>query len=217
MTDTLVVDYVRPHWQHSALVLVDVQADFLDGPAAVAGTSDLMGNMSQLATAYRAAGRPVIHVVRLYRPGSTDVDPPRRAMIQNGGRMVTPGSSGSQIPASLLPHPVELDHELLLSGGLQQLGAREHILYKPRWSAFYRTQLHQHLRALGVDTVVVAGCNLPNCPRGTLFDASERDYRAVAVIDATSQATPERLADLGLIGVAVATTDEVVKYQQNAT
>lgn len=47
----------------------------------------------------------------------------------------------------------------------------------------------------------MAGCNLPNCPRATLFDASERDYRTVLVTDATSQGTVQRLADLELLGV----------------
>lgn len=50
-------------------------------------------------------------------------------------------------------------------------------------------------------TVVVAGCNLPNCPRATLFDASERDFRTVLVTDAVSGVTVERLADLERIGV----------------
>lgn len=50
-------------------------------------------------------------------------------------------------------------------------------------------------------TVVVAGCNLPNCPRATLFDASERDFRTVLVADAVSQASDERMADLRGIGV----------------
>jgi nicotinamidase-related amidase len=50
---------------------------------------------------------------------------------------------------------------------------------------------------------VVAGCNLPNCPRATLFEASERDFRTVIVSDAVSQASPERLADLAGIGVSV--------------
>jgi nicotinamidase-related amidase len=56
--------------------------------------------------------------------------------------------------------------------------------------------LDQHLRDRDVTTVVVAGCNLPNCPRATLFDASQRDYRTALVQDATSQVTDERLQDL---------------------
>jgi len=58
--------------------------------------------------------------------------------------------------------------------------------------------------------VVVAGCNLPNCPRATLFDASERDLRAVLVTDTVSQSTPERLADFRLIGVNLLTAEQVV-------
>ena len=92
---------------------------------------------------------------------------------------------------------------------MQEIGPFEHIMFKPRWSAFYRTSLEQHLRDQDVTTVVVAGCNLPNCPRGTLFDASERDFRTVLVPDATSQVTAERLADLTLIGVTLADTRAV--------
>lgn len=40
--------------------------------------------------------------------------------------------------------------------------------------AFYGTRLEEHLRALDVDTVVVCGCNFPNCPRTTIYEASER-------------------------------------------
>ena len=52
--------------------------------------------------------------------------------------------------------------------------------------------------------------NLPNCPRATLFDASERDLRAVLVTDTVSQSTPERLADFRLIGVNLLTAEQVV-------
>ncbi len=144
-----------------------------------------------------------MHVARLYVPGGTDTDLPRRAEILAGRKIAAPGSDGAQIPAELLPNGERLDPELLLAGGFQQVGPAEHILFKPRWSAFYRTGLEEHLRSQAVSTVVVAACNLPNCPRATLFDASERDYRAVIVEDATSQVTPERLHDLTLIGVNV--------------
>ncbi len=55
----------------------------------------------------------------------------------------------------------------------------------------------------GADTVLVVGCNVPNCPRATLFDASERDFRTVLAHDAVSQGTSERLADLVSIGVQI--------------
>ncbi len=202
-------DYVSAHWDRSALVLIDVQHDFVAGAAAVAGTAELLESMTHLATVFRAAGRPIVHVVRLYPPGGSDVDPVRRALVESGAQIAAPGTVGAQIPPALLARVVDLDHRALLSGQLQHIGPGEVVLYKPRWSAFYRTRLDEHLRDLGVTTVVVAGCNLPNCPRATLFDASERDYRTVLVTDATSQSTNERLDDLALIGVSLTTTDEV--------
>ena len=107
---------------------------------------------------------------------------------------------------------IDLDCEALLAGQAQNVGANEVIMFKPRWSAFYRTGLDRHLRDHGVTTVVIAGCNLPNCPRATLFDASERDYRSVLVADATSQITPSRLQDLQLIGVHLATTSDIEEW-----
>ncbi|MEU9805963.1 isochorismatase family cysteine hydrolase [Mycobacterium sp. NPDC050853] len=201
--------FVAPEWDRAALVVIDVQVEFVSGVMTVPGTADRIPQLGRLVAAFRRAGRPIVHVVRLYVPGGTDTDLPRRAEILAGREVAAPGSDGSQIPAELLPNGERLDPELLLAGGFQEIGPAEHILFKPRWSAFYRTGLEEHLRSRAVSTVVVAGCNLPNCPRGTLFDASERDFRAVLVEDATSQATPERLQDLTLIGVSVADTASV--------
>lgn len=195
--------FVAPEWDRSALVVIDVQTEFVSGAMTVPGTADRIPALGRLVSVFRTAGRPIVHVVRLYVPGGTDTDLPRRAEILAGREVAAPGSEGSQIPAELLPAGEQLDPELLLAGGFQEVGPAEHIVFKPRWSAFYRTELERHLRERGVSTVVVAGCNLPNCPRATLFDASERDYRAVIVEDATSQVTPERLHDLTLIGVTV--------------
>lgn len=203
-------DYTSPDLDRSALVLIDVQHDFISGSAPVAGTAELLPAMARLARVYRQAHRPIVHVIRLYVPGGSDVDPPRRAAIEAGHQIAAPHTDGAAIPAELLAHA--LDYDSLVAGGIQHVAPHEVVLCKPRWSAFYRTDLDAHLRDLGVNTVVVAGCNLPNCPRATLFDASERDYRAALVTDATSQATSERLDDLGLIGVELLSTDHIEQH-----
>lgn len=203
-------DYVAPHWSHAALVVIDVQNDFLDdGVSAIPGTSAVVPRIAALAAAFRAAGRPVVHVVRFYEPGGSDVDLPRRDAVERGAFVAAPGSPGSQIPTTLLPGPTLLDAPALRAGTFQQLGDDEVVLFKPRWSAFHRTALEEWLRERGIDTVVVAGCNLPNCPRATLFDASERDFRTVLVRDAVSQTSEERLADCVRIGVTVADSEQV--------
>jgi nicotinamidase-related amidase len=202
-----VTDYTNPHWAAAALVVVDLQRDFLDGGASpIPGTTAVVPNVATLAAAFRHAGRPIAHVVRLYEPGGSDVDPPRRRAIEEGVRIVAPGSVGAQVPDGILPNSVRLDAAVLLARQMQFIGDREVVLFKPRWSGFYRTGLEAWLRQGGCDTVVVAGCNLPNCPRATLFDASERDFRAVLVTDAVSETTEERLADLERIGVHLYTT-----------
>jgi nicotinamidase-related amidase len=59
-------------------------------------------------------------------------------------------------------------------------------MYKPRWGAFFQTSLESHLRERGVSTIVFCGFNFPNCPRTSIYEASERDFRVVAVSDAIS-------------------------------
>jgi hypothetical protein len=39
-----------------------------------------------------------------------------------------------------------LEPELLRASHFQYVSPQEHIMFKPRWSAFYRTGLDQHLR-----------------------------------------------------------------------
>ncbi|GAA0477412.1 hypothetical isochorismatase hydrolase [Actinoplanes capillaceus] len=195
-------DHVAPRWGSSALVVIDMQADF----AAIGGTVEVAPRVDELAAAFRRAGRPIVHIVRLYPPGSSDVDLPRRGTTT----IVAPGTPGAGLLAGPAA-PVGLDTGLLLSGRPQEIGDHEIVLFKPRWGAFYRTVLEQWLRDRGVDTVVVCGCNLPNCPRATLFEASERDFRTVLATDAVSQTSAERLADLAGIGVTLTTTAEITE------
>jgi nicotinamidase-related amidase len=116
--------------------------------------------------------------------------------------MLTAGSDGTEIADGLLPSTsIRLDALRLLSGGIQSVGEREVIVFKPRWGAFYRTPVEEHLRALGVDTVVFVGCNFPNCPRTSMYEASERDFRVVCVEDGVSGLYDQGRHELDKIGV----------------
>jgi nicotinamidase-related amidase len=197
--------YTRPVPDSAALIIVDVQRDFYedDAPLPVAGTREAIPQMAKLATAFRHKGLPIVHVVRLYRPDGSNADLVRRHSVEQGTRIATPGSAGSQIAPELLPNPVELDHELLLNGGFQQIGPTEHVMYKPRWGAFYQTNLEEHLRNNGIDTLVFAGCNFPNCPRTSIYEASERDFRIMLVSDAISGLYDRGIDECRGIGVDV--------------
>ena len=83
-------------------------------------------------------------------------------------------------------------------------------MYKPRWGAFYATPLEEHLRALGVDTLVFCGTNFPNCSRTSIYEASERDFRIVVAADAVSGIYDRGRAELEAIGVYLQPAGEVV-------
>jgi nicotinamidase-related amidase len=201
MSDT----YTRPRPGSAALVLIDVQRDtYADSaPMLIEGTREAIPAMAELATAFRRRHLPIVHVIRLYKPDGSNADPVRRQAIEHGARFLAAGSMGARIAPELLPNAVELDHELLLTGGFQQIGPREHVIYKPRWGAFYNTNLEPHLRDNGSDTVVFAGCNFPNCPRTSIYEASERDFRIVLVSDAMSGLYDRGIEECRRIGVRV--------------
>lgn len=205
-------EHTRPHYERSVLLTIDLQRDFLsDSPYGIAGTTEVLPAVCKLVEAYRAAERPIVHVVRLYLPDGSNADLCRRAVLAAGASIALPGSPGSQLADGLtLDNTIELDHDQLLARQLQYLGPTEHAMFKPRWNAFYDTGLDDHLRQTGIDTVVVTGCNYPNCPRGTLFGASERDYRTVLVNDAISQWNEHASTELDNLGVVTATTNEVL-------
>jgi nicotinamidase-related amidase len=206
--------YTEPRWNRSALLTIDVQREFTipGAPALIPGTQEIIPAIQRLVGAYRSAHLPIIHVIRLYLPNGSNVDLCRRAKIESGGRVVVPGTEGSQIVSELLPSPsVRLDEVNLLAGEIQSIGDQEWILYKPRWGAFYKTQLGEYLRQLEVNTLVFSGCNYPNCPRTSMYEASERDFRVVLVEDAVSGLYDRGLQELRGIGVNVVTTDECVR------
>ena len=185
---------------------MDVQRDWsLPGsPAETPGTVAALPSMAKLVEAYRAAGRPIVHIVRLYLSDGSNVDLCRRALIQSGTQIARPGSTGAQLVRELLPAPdAELNCPLLLGGGIQTLGPGEVVIYKPRWGAFFGTPLHEHLEGLDVNTLVVCGSNFPNCPRSTIYEASERDFRIVLVEDAVSGLYEQGRQELLNIGVHV--------------
>ncbi len=202
--------HLVPDLRQSAIVVIDTQNDFVDGGSSpIPGTTDLVPAIARLVAAYRETGRPVVHVIRLY--DGTDVDLPRRTAIAQGAQIVRPNTRGSQIVAPLrTPGAPDLDPALLFSGAAQRLGPHEVALWKPRWSAFYRTGLDRHLAGLGVTTLVFAGCNYPNCPRASIYDASERDYRVVVVSDAVSAIEHHHLDEATRIGVVPMSSDAIV-------
>ena len=142
--------------------------------------------------------------MRLYREDASNVDLCRRGLVEGGARILAPGDEGAELAPGLAPDGAPgLDGDALLAGELQPLGPAEWAMYKPRWGAFYDTGLEDHLRGLGVDTLAFCGANFPNCPRTSIYEASERDFRIVVAPDAVSGVYDRGRAELEGIGVVL--------------
>lgn len=204
--------YTEPDLSAAALITIDTQQDTLDGqPLEIPGTSTILPNMGRLLASFRAHHRPIVHMVRLYKRDGSNVDLCRRAAVEAGQAMLAPDTSGSQLAPALLPiDQLSLECDRLLSGDVQTVTDREIIVYKPRWGAFYQTKLEHHLRKWAINTTIFTGCNFPNCPRASIVEASERDFKVVVVGDAVSGFDERGKMEMGSIGVTVLSTEELL-------
>lgn len=187
-----------------ALLTVDLQRDFMcqGSPVQSSGVAAALPQILRILSAFRSLELPVFHAVRLYRPDGSNVDLCRRSAVEEGLRVLMPGTLGAELIDRVKPDPGHrLEADTLLDGGFQELRRGEEVFYKPRWSAFYRTGLEERLREAGVNTLVVCGCNFPTGGRATLYDACARDFRVVAGVDALCDASEEGLRELGRMGV----------------
>lgn len=204
--------YTEPRIANSALITIDTQNDFTldDAPSRIAGTKEIISNMVRLIEAYRRNGSLIIHVIRLYLADGSNVDLCRKQEIEEGKEIVAPDSEGAELVYALKPDTsVKINATELLSGGLQKIGPNEYVIYKPRWGAFYGTCLEEFLKERELDTLVFSGCNYPNCPRTSIYEASERDFRVVLAKDAISQLYSKGEEEMANIDVGLLNTEEI--------
>jgi len=171
--------------QHSALVLVDMQNDFvhpqgwvaqqaMPGYLDSAGVADTLESCTRLLEAARSAG-----VLRFFVRMLGDehyLSPPMRAQyrrLQGEGRpeCVLEGSWGAQIHEDLAPRPKD---------------PSELIIDKYRYSAFAGTRLDLLSRSHGIRTLVMCGVATSGCVESTTRDALFADYYVVTAADACS-------------------------------
>jgi nicotinamidase/pyrazinamidase len=62
----------------------------------------------------------------------------------------------------------------------------DQILLKRRFSAFFKTDLDQTLRLLGIDTVVITGINTHVCVYATAMDSVCNDFYAIVLEDCSA-------------------------------
>ncbi|WP_225974678.1 isochorismatase family protein [Arachidicoccus ginsenosidivorans] len=168
--------------------------------------------MEQILTACRKSCILILHLIRIYREDGSNVDNCRKKLIESGTEIVKPNSIGADLLNSIkIKDSRELNYELLLKGGIQPIGSLEWVMYKSRWGAFYLTILNDFFRTKEVDTLIFTGCNFPNCPRTSIYEASERNFKVGMVKDAISGVYKKGIEEMKIIGVKIYTANQLIQ------
>jgi maleamate amidohydrolase len=92
----------------------------------------------------------------------------------------------------------------------------EPVIVKKFPSAFFRTDLNDRLQALGIDTIVLAGCTTSVCVRATAIDAMQHNYRTLIAAEAVGDLDPAlhavHLRDLDARYADVMSVDDLLSY-----
>ena len=185
-----------------ALVVIDMQRGFLDAssPLFIPGAADTVPACAHALDFARSIGMSIFHIRRIYSADGANVEPVRYRQWRDGGRPLSPASedeSSLNWPDMLTP------------------ADGDRVMVKPRFSAFFDTQLDDVLSREGISTVVLAGTTTPNCVRSTCYDALSLNYNVVVLEDATSSRTPEvqraNIEDMAYIGAHIMSVAEFLE------
>lgn len=185
----------------TALIVIDMQRDFCDprGYAAQAGidTARLAraaGRIQHVLAAARARGALVVHTREGHLPDLSDCWPAKLARSRTAGAPI--GSSG---PLGRLLVRGEYGHDFI---DALTPAPGEHVVDKPGYGAFYRTDLAALLETRGIATLLLCGVTTEVCVHSTLREAVDRGFRCFTVGNACAAGNPD-LQDPALAMIAV--------------
>ena len=184
--------------QPSALLVIDLERGFLDptSPLCIRQAAATLPACGQVIAHARKVGIPVFFVTRTYRANGSDVENSRYQGWRDGGKPLAPGSTG--------PGSIETPPEVTPQPG-------DYTIRKPRFSAFFQTELDLILRRLGVHTLYLAGTTTPNCIRTTCYDGISLDYNVAVLTDCCSSNDEDiqrsNLRDMANIGAYLLTSE----------
>ena len=177
----------------ATVLVVDMQNDF----GAKGGMFDLAGidisgirnaiePTARILRAARTAGLPIVYLRMGFLPDLSDLGAPdsvnraRHLQIMHVGKEVrAPDGRASRI----------LIRDTWNTDILPELTPRKDdlVMYKTRFSGFYKTDLDNRLRAANVKYLIVTGCTTSICVESTVRDAMFRDYLCVVLGDCMSE------------------------------
>lgn len=185
-------------WKQTALVVIDMENAFIDpaSPLCIKNALATVPACGKVIEKARKRKIPVFFVNRVYRKNGSDVEFTRYQSWYDGDRYLAPGSAGPlsiDVPAEFKPK------------------AGDYCIVKPRFSAFFQTELDLILRRLGVRTVILTGTTTPNCIRTSCYDGLSLDYNILIIEDCCSSNTEEiqrvNMEDMARVGAVITTAE----------
>jgi ureidoacrylate peracid hydrolase len=183
----------------TAVLVIDMQNDFgtkggmFDRAGIdISGIQRAVAPIARVLNAARQADMKIIYLKMGYRPDLSDLGAPdsvnrvRHFQLGVGQSVTAPDGSasrtlirdtwGTDIVADLKPQ------------------ADDSVLYKTRFSGFYKTGLDEQLAELGIKHLIVTGCTTSICVESTVRDAMFRDYSCALLADCMSEPIGDGLA-----------------------
>jgi ureidoacrylate peracid hydrolase len=176
----------------TAVIVVDMQNDFgskggmFDRAGIdISGIQKAVPPTARVLDSARNSGIKVFYLKMAYHSNLSDlgasdsVNRVRHLQLGVGQRVAAPDGTpsrilvrdtwNSEIVDQLKPHSDDI------------------VLYKTRFSGFYKTDLDARLRELGVRHLIITGCTTSICVESTVRDAMFRDYLCVLLADCMSE------------------------------
>ena len=173
---------------HTAVVLIDMQRDFLEpgGFGAMLGNdvgrlTGIVPACAQLLALAREHGMHIIHTQEAHDPQLADCPPSKKArgaltcgIGDKGplGRVLVIGEAGADLVPELQPGPGDT------------------VLRKPGKGAFHATGLDALLHARRITHLLIGGVTTEVCVQTTMREANDRGYECLLVQDCAASYFP---------------------------
>jgi len=180
--------------RHTALLIVDLQNDFLHpkgayarGGAVLPDAANLVPNMRLVTEAMRARGGFIISTQFTLVPGRGG-----EPLISPHLKQLRPFLAKGDFQPGAWGH-----------GLVDELAPADFVIEKVAYSAFYMTRLEFVLRKLGIESLLIGGIVTNGGVASTLRDAHVRDFHASLLTDGCAafsrEAHEASIASLGTI------------------
>ena len=176
----------------TAVIVVDMQNDFGSKGGMferagidVTGIQKAVAPTARVLDAARKSGIKVFYLKMAYQPDLSDlgaedsVNRVRHLQLGVGQHVSAPNGAPSRV----------LVRDTWNSDILDELKphADDVVLYKTRFSGFYKTDLDDRLREIGARHLLITGCTTSICVESTVRDAMFRDYLCVLLSDCMNE------------------------------